>query len=245
MFALGCHQSDDLLSLATIVARRIGAEIEHDWLRRKLQLTAVQRERSRLTRNLHDGLLQALTASGLSLKLCAKNADPQTGTEIERVRGNLAQEQARLRRLVDNARLSLESTKIASDVLAELGAYWDCETAVRVDLAAAEISAELAGHVQLICAEAVANAARHGGASRVAVDLRCDGEKLFLGIEDNGRGFSGVNGTYSDGVIATLAVYPHSIYERVKEMGGHTTISSSPAGTKLNIQLPIQYVQAA
>jgi signal transduction histidine kinase len=248
LFAAGCHRFDDLLALVTIVANRIGAEIERDYLRRKLQSAAIDRERARMARNIHDGLLQALTATALTLKLCAQNADPQTGSELERVRHNLTEEQARIRRLIESARLPVEGTGFASEtrkLLTELGANWNCETVLQVDPAAVEMSPELARHVQLVMAEAVANAARHGGADRVAIELRNDREKLVLSIKDNGSGFLGLDGTYSDEVIATLAVYPHSIYERVKELGGKMTIWSSTEGTRMKIQLPAPLLRAA
>src|SRR5262245_37851383 len=52
MLALDCHDCDDLLPLSAIVAGRIGAEIDHQWMWQQMQIVAAEHERSRLARNM-------------------------------------------------------------------------------------------------------------------------------------------------------------------------------------------------
>ena len=83
ILALDGRKCDDLLPLMTIIANRISAEIEHQWLWRQMQVIAAEQERSRLARNVHDGVLQALTAIALNMKVCAQHADQETREELE------------------------------------------------------------------------------------------------------------------------------------------------------------------
>ena len=244
LFALDCNACDDLLPLTTIVATRLGAEIEHHWLSQNLQMIAAEHERSRWARNVHDGVLQALTATALNLKVCAQRADANTREELDLIRNVLAQEQKRVRELVSNAppknSRSLDLATSGNRLVAELGAYWHCEIPLQVKPVGAKVPADVAGQLHLILAEAVANAARHGRAKRVAINLERCAEALHIQIVDNGKGFPGLSGTYDDKALGALQKRPRSICERVAEMHGHVTLSTSSAGSQLRIQLPVQ-----
>lgn len=244
LFALDCHRSDDLLPLMTIIANRIGAESERDWLRRQNESAAVERERLRFARNIHDGVLQVLTATALNLKVCAENVDAKTRAEFDAIREVLANEQRRIRGLVENTRSkSAEDFVLAPlgrQLVSELGAYWHCEVALRMNPEDAEVSPEVAQSLYLMIAEAVANAAKHGHASRVDIDLECSAKKLDMNIQDNGSGFPGLTGTFADEALGVLKAGPRSLCERTKELGGALALSSSSTGAQLRIHLPLQ-----
>ena len=59
--------SDDLV-LGAIVARQTASQMDQFYLLKQLQQTAAMEERVRLARDLHDGLLQSLTAAALQLQ---------------------------------------------------------------------------------------------------------------------------------------------------------------------------------
>jgi signal transduction histidine kinase len=245
LFALDCHGGDDLLPLITIFADRIGTELEHDRLRLQMQVAAAEQERSRLARDVHDGVLQALTAVALNLKACAQKVDQKTQEELDAMRSIMADEQKRLRALVKDTRAkpTKQNITLAKDfnqLITELRSYWRCEIPLEVKPKDAEISAGCAGQLSLIFAEAVANATKHGHASRVAINLERSLEALDVCIHDNGTGFPGLAGTYGVGALNALKAGPRSICERVTELGGCITLSTSSTGSQLNFQLPLR-----
>ncbi|WP_374530493.1 sensor histidine kinase, partial [Novosphingobium sp.] len=76
----------------------------------------------------------------------------------------------------------------------------------------------------------VANAVRHGGATRVELGLGRGPHALVLTIDDNGRGFP----------LDEVANAPRSLNERIDELGGTLVISSHPGATRVGITLPLK-----
>jgi signal transduction histidine kinase len=240
---LDCRYCSDLLLLATIVANRIGSEIERDWLTYKMQKSAIEHERSRIARNVHDGVLQALTASTLNLKICARDANAKTRDRLDAMRLVLAGEQRRVRALIDQYRVESSSLTYSlaqhiGPLISELRACWLCEIPVQVKPETAVVAPAIAQNLHFMLAEAVANAAKHGKANRVTISVEHFGERLGIDIHDNGVGFLGLAGTYSGEELSALSGGPRSLRERVEELGGSLTLSTSSAGAHLNIQLP-------
>ncbi|MEP6703353.1 MAG: two-component regulator propeller domain-containing protein [Acidobacteriota bacterium] len=84
--------------------------------------------------------------------------------------------------------------------------------------------------VLLVFKEAVNNAARHSGCSRVKIDFRCENSILTLRVADNGKGFDPKNAA-SDGLGL------RSMTRRSKALGGKLTIeSSSASGTNIEFE---------
>lgn len=87
--------------------------------------------------------------------------------------------------------------------------------------------------VLLIFKEAVNNAARHSGCSKVQIDFRCENWILTLKIRDNGKGFESAN-SESDGQGL------RSMARRAKALGGILNIvSSQSGGTDINFHFPL------
>jgi len=99
-----------------------------------------------------------------------------------------------------------------------------------------ELAPEISIALFRIIQEALANIYRHAGASRatLSLDFTPDGARLV--IEDDGRGFA--PGTRSEpGIEHGHGL--HNIEERVRELGGHLELASTPgAGTRLTAIFP-------
>jgi signal transduction histidine kinase len=92
------------------------------------------------------------------------------------------------------------------------------------------LPAALETAVYRITQEALANVARHSGASRCLVRLAVD-DGFNLTIHDNGRGM---------GKDVHKGVGLHSMQERVDELGGQLKIIARPAeGTRIEVCLPL------
>src|SRR5262249_7018894 len=61
--------NDDDLVLTEIIASRTGTELDRQFSQRRNEEAITSRERLRLSRDIHDGVLQSLTAAALQLKL--------------------------------------------------------------------------------------------------------------------------------------------------------------------------------
>jgi len=84
-----------------------------------------------------------------------------------------------------------------------------------------------------IAQEALRNVKKHSGAARAEVRLEWSGGNLHLKVTDAGRGFN-VNQPAPDRGVGV-----HSMEERLRVLGGHLEITSSPMqGTRIDAWLP-------
>ncbi len=89
-------------------------------------------------------------------------------------------------------------------------------------------------HVARITREAIANAARHGGADHVSVSLRPTTEGVSLRVRDDGCGIPyTADGTSPEGFGL------RSMRERAAAIGGYLTVQPRESGgTDLEVVLP-------
>jgi len=235
--------SQDDLTMTEAVASRLRIEIEHYALSAVLEETVASRERIRLARDLHDGILQSLTAAALQLKTTASHSDEKVRGEIATVRNLLLSEQQRLRTFVDNRQaLDTQQGIILYDEMQrqieELEQQWGCRVVLQaIRPQNATVPLELTRQIRFLLAEAVANAVQHGNASRVNIAFERTPNDVQLLIRDNGQGLPGTNGNYSQTELANLGIGPQSIFKRITELRGTLSLSSSPKGVELCIGL--------
>ncbi len=193
-------------------------EIWSHWL--ALSEAAVLAERQRIARDLHDGLAQELAC-------LARNLDSLGGERSEETL-------SLLRRAVERARL--ESWRVVSGLttpyvepvevalaaaVAEVADRY--HIGLQLDIAAGvKVSAVREDALLRIACEAVANAARHSGASQVNLQLERNGSRLRLRVSDQGRGFDPSVTSGGFGLI--------SMRQRARSVGGELRISSAPGG---------------
>jgi signal transduction histidine kinase len=239
------NDENDLV-LAELVANRIGIDLEHYWLRSELEEAAVTRERDRLARDLHDGVLQGLAAANIHLSLSADQADRIIAEKLTRTRELLSAEQKRIRTFVENSRAHsktiAEQIDLAPDVhqmLNHLGQIWGCKIHFRINPPEIKTSTETARNVRHFLAEAASNAVRHGRASQIEVSVETTADRLHLTIADNGTGFQGLHGSYSGEHLSAKNVGPFSLRTRAKDMGGTIALQTSPSGTVIRVEVPL------
>jgi signal transduction histidine kinase len=235
-----------LLLLIKFVASRIGMELDRQILQRQTEEAAAARERIRLTRDLHDGILQSLTAARFQLKLLSDGQrDEDAQSRLNTIKQLLNNEQIRIRDFVrqtlpkSDAGTELVLSRDLQRVVSELGEQWECKTSFSVDPQDASIPAKLGAHLSLMLAEAVSNAVRHGGASTVRVGIRKTNEHLAIQIQDDGHGITGSACKHDHKEPADAALGPVSLRGRVVELGGSLDVRSSALGTELQIRMPL------
>ena len=218
----------DLLRIGSYFVFLIGAsrEISRYW--HSVADAAVLDERRRVARDLHDGVAQELafiTTQARSLAAAGgSHALTQLATAAERALDDSRRAIAALTRPVDEP-LGLALAQAAEEVAGRAGAR------VRLELAEGiHVDPPTREALLRIAREAVANAARHGRADVVTLELS-NGDGLRLRIADDGTGFDPAAGGRGFGIVG--------MRERVQALGGSFTLASKPgSGTEVEVVLP-------
>ena len=238
--------SDDLV-LGEIVARQVTARMDQFCLMERLGAASETDARIRLARDLHDGLLQALTAAGLQIEAARHlmATDAQAAVErLHEVQRLLSAEQRDLRTLLRDlkptAALPPDTTLRArlEELRHRVERQWGLRVRLEADATLGRLPRELAQDVRLMVHEALVNAARHGGAKAVEVRAVAQDEHVRLEIVDDGRGFS-FRGRREHAALSAGSGGPVSLWSRVDALGGTLTIDSSETGVHLKIALPL------
>jgi len=201
-------------------------EAENERLRRLVRslglrmFGAIDTERARIARDLHDHQAQLLAAARLALE-----ADP------DEARGVFKQlEQALRLRMRELRPATLGRSSLSEALRYELRRLGD--TGVKGRLAHADLMDALTRPVQQLCyqvaREALSNVIRHSGASRVEISVEKRGSRARLSILDNGKGIAK---SASGMGLSGLA-------ERLELMGGRFRIESRPGSTRLVADIP-------
>lgn len=226
---------------AAVQAARLQAHVQASTARR---VAAVEEERRRIRRDLHDGLGPALAGVGLGLENAIRRVD--AGGD-----GASAELLARLRGEIDDAIGSVRGLVygLRPPALDELGLEGALRTAVaaaagpmRVELQVTGLASgdRLPAAVEVaafrIAMEAVANATRHGGARRCTVDITANGA-LTVTVSDDGAGLP-------EGWRAGVGII--SMRERAGELGGTLTLlPRDGGGVQVLATLPVAASDAA
>ena len=218
--------------------RRLAALMEE---RRQLEESVLRigrEERTRVGRDLHDSLGQKLTGAlylfSAWTRRHARPDDPDAAqiastlkdavTQVRRIARGLAPVALTEDGLPDALRALAEEASALYPL--DVDFYYEREGRPR-DAAAAE-------HLYLIAQEAVTNAAKHSGGSRVAITLDFTPEGGILTIEDDGRGMEAADAPDAVGGNG-LRIMRH----RADILGGTLqTATSATTGTRITITFP-------
>lgn len=244
----GRDASVDDVVLAELVARLIASRIDQFRLIERIGEAASSAERLRISRDLHDGVLQSL--SGIALRVRALQqeiaTDPSSAaTAAADILRLLEDDQREIRGMVRGLRLAQQTASGDTELAARLEALRErllAEWTVALDLDGvppnSEVGAIRADIVHIV-SEAAANASRHGRASRVQVRFREGGGRLILQISDNGSGFP-FKGRLDAAQLRSRGLGPRSLLERVESLGGDLAIESDKGGSTLQISLQVR-----
>lgn len=235
----------DDLRLAEIVARLVSAGLDQINLVEMMREGATSEERLRLSRDLHDGLLQSLGGLALHVRGARRTAagDPR-GTEqrLDLVVEQLMEAQRALRDFVDGLRPELQRRResLRARLLRSAHAV-ELQWNVAIDFEASRevdaVPVRLADDVVALATEALTNAARHAGATRIRGLAAIEEEVVRIDVDDDGHGFP-FHGRYDLAQLVASGHAPWSLRERVTALGGDLAIESSPRGARVNIRLP-------
>ena len=200
---------------------------------------ASQRERVRLSRELHDGLAQHLAILRLRLGRVAEDPTlldhPSYDLQVAlRVLENASIEARRAVATLRSEDVPWEEFEQALAALAsEFSLTHDLDARVWTRSSDLHLDGQLQADVLGILQEAFSNASRHGEAKRIDAVVKSVGDDLLLTVRDRGRGF--------DPAHARRGVGLRSMVERVEQRNGTLIIDSAPGrGTRIRGWLPLR-----
>jgi signal transduction histidine kinase len=217
------------------------------WAFQRLRLRAVRNEyslilaeRARVSRDIHDTLLQSLGAFNLQLEVVARelgNSQASASDTVQQLKGQVVQ-------CIQEARRSIWDLRSP-----RLEAHDLVEAFRRMAADASPIAIEVTTHGRVrrcapriedqllkIGQEAIGNAIRHGHATRIGISLDYRRGALALHISDNGCGFDpAVHSEAADGHWGL-----RNMRERAEDIGAHLGIVSRPgSGTSIQLLAPL------
>jgi signal transduction histidine kinase len=200
-------------------------------------------ERTRMSREIHDTLLQSLV--GLAMQLdnlghsLADGPVANARSTVLRMRRNVEAYIREARQSIWNLRSPLLETQDLAGALRELGRRGTAGSSVTFALALSgdprRYSPRIENELLRIAQEAITNAMRHAHASRIDLLLEFGGSHVTLHVADDGRG-----------LVGELISEAHTHYgivsmrERAESLGGRLTVGrSTTGGTQVEAVLPI------
>ncbi len=210
-------------------------------------LEIAEHEVGRIILDIHDGPVQNIFAALSQLYVVQKRLSQQPAAPpdaLERIERSVGL----LETALNDIRTFMGALRPPEFERRDLVAILEGLVIQHEELTGNPVSLELAGplppvalpvkiSLYRILQEALANAARHGGADHHHVALGYDGHSLVMEVADSGRGFD----------VAAVMRRPlaghfglEGMRERVALLGGRFSIESTPGhGTRIRVEIPV------
>ncbi|MGE5594883.1 MAG: GAF domain-containing sensor histidine kinase [Hyphomicrobiales bacterium] len=227
----------DELAAATL-ALQAAVSISSALARERSGRLSLLEERERIAHDLHDGTIQSLYALGLEHDALSNREDFP-----EEVREAFADSVRRVNLLIADIRQYISMLEAVSpvsrpDLSRDLAFIVrqlvppGVDTVVNVTAAALqELTSRDIEDLLYITREALSNAVRHGGPTKVAVDVRQTADMTYLTIQDNGVGF--------EPEFARVGLGTVTMRTRAERLGGTLTVLGIPGmGTTVRVSIP-------
>jgi signal transduction histidine kinase len=226
------------LVILQVLANQVSVALENERLREALRDMAVLEERERISKELHDGVIQSIYSVGLALQgsLSMLERDPEMSRK--RIDDSIAE----LDNVVRDVRsyiFELQPKSVQergfTAAIAELVKDFEVNTLahanVEIDaLASAELDQTTESHVVQIVREVLSNVARHAQASEIELACSLVEGRFELRIDDNGVGFDPDSVARGHGLT--------NIESRAATLGGSIDIVPlEPRGTRHLLRL--------
>jgi PAS domain S-box-containing protein len=206
--------------------------------------SAIEQERNRIARDLHDGPVQGVSAASLSLEaalLMIKAGDIERGLDVlAKIRQELAEEADSLRRLMAGLRPPVLEERGLMPALRESLLRFGTDQGIETEFSGTivhPIPEDLETLAFRVVQESLTNVGKHAAATRVIVHVETDQSQLRVEIEDDGKGFE--TGEVRDH-LRVGRVGLASMKERVELASGTFAVRSTPGrGTAVMATIPL------
>lgn len=244
-FSAEAKANSSAIPTAQLVAREIGNSLGQLCMAERAQDLMFREYRLRVARDLHDGVLQAMTGIRLTLQELADQADADgTGEALMASERTLALHQRELRMFIEELRPMGRPAGPSDSVATQLGELcdrlsheWHTPVTLRLEPADPIIPSSVERTLRMALQEAIVNAIKHGHPSRVTVAAFVGASRVHVSVADDGRGFP-YKGRFEHEEMAARQIGPVSLRERVEDWGGRLTIESRTLGSTVEFSLP-------
>lgn len=225
------------VDLVAGIAEQSGVVLEVGETRREIEELRVFQDRERIARELHDTVIQRIFATGMSMQAIAQQiSDPalqerqrelidQLDDTISDIRSTIFTLQAPV--APGNTRSKLQ------EAVREVAEALQFRPSVRFDGAVdTALPDDLSAHVVAVVREALANVAKHAGATQATVRVGVDREHATVVVVDDGVGFDTRLVSHGHGL--------HNMAERARSLEGVFSVHPAPdGGTELLWRVPL------
>jgi signal transduction histidine kinase len=198
---------------------------------------ALEEQRTRIARNIHDDLGARVT----KLNLIASQI-PVSATDFQTHLDNIA---STSRQMIEALDETVWAVNPANDSLLRLANYVMyyaqdffhdtsilCHLDIPIDLPELPVTAEFRFNLFLVVKEAFNNALKHSAAHTVLLQMRISSGQLQLNIQDDGRGFDPDSVARRSGLV--------NLQSRVAGLGGQAAFVSAPGrGARISVTVPL------
>lgn len=226
------YTTGQALSVFEVETETLMAEIE----RRNLLLA----DRERISRELHDGIIQSLYAAGLRLEDAyhtVEESTESTRSKIGTVMDGLSHVIQQIRAYIFDLQAAQDNSTLAqrlNDMVRDVRLNTMLEGEFYVCGPRCDVPADRVTQLCQIAQEALSNVIRHAHARRVQVNLFFSPEDLRLQVQDDGQGFD-MEQLLRGGQGMGL----RNMRERAAMLGGQLHVDSQPGvGTRVEVQVP-------
>lgn len=206
----------------------------------KAMMAGEERERARLSRELHDGIGGMLTGIKMNLKTYQKRYEEEPVSKgLEDIMSMLQGMGQEIHKTAHNLMPDILLKHNLKEALALYCEQLDTGGRPEIDLQFHRVPDNLGKSVELplyrVIQELLQNILKHSGATQVAIQLRCDDNLIQVSVEDNGTGFRHQDHHNGLGLL--------NIETRIKALGGYFSIEpAQDIGTTAFIELDLNKI---
>ncbi len=208
--------------------------------------TVEEEDRWRISRYIHDTIVQNLSLSGIHLGSMVKPLDE---ADLDDESDKLRRVQALLDQAIEECRMVMYDLTPAllyelglipalHDLARQLEEKHGTQIVVEDDGRDQPLSPQLRGFVFESVRELIMNALKHAGPCELSVFAGCLDGALTIRVVDNGKGFDAARTTAHNDRHGGFGLF--NIHQRLEGMGGRLDIESAPGkGTSATISIPM------
>lgn len=235
----GFDETDE--AILRVLSAQAGAAIDNTRLSTQLRQLAVHEERDRISRELHDGVIQTLFSIGMGLESARALVGVDPPRVAERLEGAIDSIDTAIRDLrgaIYQLRLQQAATHGLTNGLIELAREHEANARTRphLDLASGidtQMPATAVADVLSIVREAFTNVAKHAPDAPVTIAARSQDDTVQIEVADQGPGFDLASAQIGRGL--------QSMRERAAALAGTLEIHTQPErGTRIRLHLPAE-----
>jgi two-component system, NarL family, sensor histidine kinase LiaS len=222
---------------------RLAADLNHmaEQIRNLLEVrreVAMQQERNRVRRDLHDGVKQELFAISMQLATATealRSGAGSVGRYLEEAQRLGRRAQRELTAIIEELGPPQLRRADLATALSELTAQFEQQSDIRAVLEApGQITIPEVYEATLfrVLQEALTNVRRHSAARQVAISLVLADGELRLTVTDDGRGLP-------PGLAGSPGLGLTTMRQRVEDLGGRFALKTANPGTRVEIAVPV------